>query len=66
MNWQQAIQQWRDLPETEKHRLRWQRIPLNVAQSMAFEGEPVNLETLQTEHARRPMPPVTSRPGSAS
>ena len=66
MNWQQAIQQWRDLPETEKHRLRWQRIPLNVAQSMAFEGEPVNLADLETEHARRPIPPVTSRPSSAS
>jgi hypothetical protein len=66
MNWQQAIQQWRDLPETEKHRLRWQRIPLNVAQSMAFEGEPVSLSDLETEHVRRSMPPVTPRPDLAS
>ena len=66
MTWQQAIQHWRDLPETEKHRIRWQRIPLNVAQSMAFEGEPVSLEALEAEHARLPMPLATSRPDSAS
>lgn len=65
LSWQQAIQRWRDLPEAEKHRIRWLRIPLNVAQSMAFEGEPVKLETLEREHASHAMPPVTKRRAGA-
>jgi len=32
---------------------------------MAFEGEPVSLETLEAEHALRTMPPVTSKPPTA-
>jgi hypothetical protein len=60
-DWKQAIANWRQLPEAERTRIRWQRIPLNVAQSMAFAGEPVSLETLEAEHARHPMPPVAAR-----
>ena len=60
MDWLQAIENWRRLPPEEKARIRWQRIPLNVAHSMAFAGEPVSLEALEAEHAKRPMPvPVT-------
>lgn len=61
MDWKQAIAAWQQLPPEEKARRRWQRIPRNVAQSMAFEGEPVSLESLEALHARQPMPPVTSK-----
>lgn len=61
MEWRLAIQQWRTLPEAEKHRRRWQRIPTSVAASMAFAGEPVSLEMLEREHAREPIPPVRPR-----
>ncbi len=64
MNWQQAITNWRTLSPEEQHQRRWQRIPRNVAQSMAFEGEPVSLSMLEAEHARQPMPPATSKPVS--
>ena len=47
MNWIETIQQWRQLPAADKLRLRWQAIPQDVAQSMAFEQEPVELRRLQ-------------------
>jgi len=56
MDWQQRVLAWRALPEEEKRRIRWKRIPRNVAQSMAFEGEPVDLAWLEEQHARVPMP----------
>ncbi len=56
---------WRALPPEEKRRRRWARIPLNVAESMAFEGEPVNIAMLQAEHDQR-TPLATSKPRSAS
>jgi hypothetical protein len=62
-DWKEAIRLWRALPEEEKARRRWARIPLNVAQSMAFEGEPVDLAVLEAQHALRPMPPVRPRKG---
>lgn len=63
-NWKEVIQQWRSLPEEEKRRRRWERIPRSVAESMVFEKEPVDLSMLEAEHARRPMPPVVSKPDS--
>ena len=45
MNWTESISQWRRLPAGEKLRHRWQAIPQDVAQSMAFEREPVPVET---------------------
>lgn len=65
MDWEEAIRQWRALPEAEKHRRRWASIPRSVARSFAFEGEPVDLEMLEAEHAGRPMPPAISKPDSA-
>lgn len=53
MNWQQVIERWQALPPEEQSRLSRQRIPLNVAESMAFAGEPVDLKMLEEEHARR-------------
>ncbi len=53
MDWKKVIQRWQGLPPEEQARLRRLRIPLNVAESMAFEGEPVDLQMLEAEHARR-------------
>jgi CRISPR-associated endonuclease/helicase Cas3 len=56
--WKRAIAEWRSLSLEEQHRRRWESIPRKVANSFAFEGEPVSLEMLEQEHARRPMPPA--------
>jgi hypothetical protein len=66
MNWKLAIERWRSLPPEEQARIRRSRIPLNVAESMAFEGEPVELTALQAEFARLDTPPDTSKRVSAS
>lgn len=50
MDWREAIAAWRRLPPEEKQRIRLARIPLNVAESMAFEGEPVDIEELKRQH----------------
>jgi hypothetical protein len=61
MDWIEAIRQWRALPEEEKLRRRLESIPRQVAQSFAFEGEPVELAEVEAEHARWPMPPFPSK-----
>ena len=66
MDWKQTIKRWRDLRSEEQGRIRRDRIPLNVAESMAFEGEPVELAALQTELARLDMLPATSKHALAS
>lgn len=53
MDWKQVIKGWQAQPPEEQARLSRQRIPLNVAESMAFAGEPVDLKMLEEEHARR-------------
>jgi hypothetical protein len=65
MDWKQAIELWRALPAAEKHRCRWNSIPRSVARSFALEGEPVDPQMLEAEHARQPMPPDTCKPASA-
>lgn len=52
MNWKQVIERWQALPPEERSRLSRARIPLNVAESMAFAAEPVDLKMLEEEHAR--------------
>jgi hypothetical protein len=47
MDWTESIRQWRRLPPEEKLRRRWQAIPQDVAESRAFEQEPVDLPFLQ-------------------
>ena len=66
MNWKLAIECWRKLPLEEQARIRRSRIPLNVAESMAFEGEPVELAALKAELARLETRPATSKPVLAS
>ena len=61
MDWIQVVDRWRRLPAETKLRLRWEAIPADVAQSMAFEGEPVGLETLQSLHAQV-TPPAGIKP----
>ena len=66
MIWKQKIERWRTLPPQEQARIRRSRIPTNVAESMAFEGEPVSLEMLEAELARLDTPPDTSKLASGS
>jgi len=54
--WQASIQRWRALSSEQRTQAAWRRIPRQVAQSMAFEGEPVDLQWLTTTrpaHATR-------------
>jgi hypothetical protein len=53
MTWQERIANWRKLKPAERKARRWAAIPRQVADSMAFEGEPVDLEWLKTLHSRR-------------
>ena len=65
MDWKQTIKHWRNLSPEEQSRIRRSRIPLNVAESMAFEGEAVELTALQTQFARLDTPPDKSKRVSA-
>jgi hypothetical protein len=65
MNWQNTIARWRKLPPQDKARRRWETVPERVARSMAFEGEPVSLQTLRETHARSE-PPASLKPRAAS
>ena len=47
MSWIENVNNWRQLPPEEKLLRRWKAIPLDVAQSMAFEKEPVEIGRLQ-------------------
>ena len=65
MTWQTKLRALRALPLETRLRRMWDHIPQSVAESMAFEGEPVNMELLQAQHARRKRP-VTLQPREAS
>gem|GEM_PF-4637153 len=43
MNYVDTITRWRKLLLETRRKLRWDAIPRQVAESMAFEGEPVDL-----------------------
>ena len=62
MTWIENIERWRQLPAEEKLLRRWKAIPRDVAQSMAFEGESVDIKTLHEIHARLEPPALISRP----
>ena len=66
MNWIQNIARWRSLTPEAKLRLRWEAIPADVAQSMAFEGEPVPLETIRATLDRIKPPALLKRPAESS
>lgn len=56
MTWQDKLRALRALPPETRRRHRWNHIPQNVAESMAFEGEPVSLARLPEQHSRRTPP----------
>jgi hypothetical protein len=58
MTYLETIRQWKALPPERKLQLRWEAIPLDVAQSMAFEREPVPLETIRAILARIEPPAI--------
>lgn len=45
--------------------MRRARIPLNVVESMAFEGDPVELAAMEAERARLEKQPDTSKRGAS-
>jgi len=60
MTWIENIERWRQLPAEEKLLRRWKAIPRDVAQSMAFEREPVGMNLLHAIHARIELPALIS------
>ena len=65
MTWQENIRRWRALPAERKLQIRWEAIPLDVAQSMAFEREPVPVEKIR-EMLAQATPPAMSKRRAAS
>jgi hypothetical protein len=65
MSWTETIERWRQLPLQEREEIRWRRIPRQVALSMAFEKEPVDLLWLENLH-RQTAAPATSKPHADS
>jgi hypothetical protein len=61
MKWTESIHRWRGLNPEARQQIRWQRIPRQVALSMSFEKEAVDLLWLETLH-RQMEPPVTYKP----
>jgi hypothetical protein len=52
----EVIAAWRTLPERRRLEILWENIPAQVADSMAFERKPVDLEWIKALHARAPLP----------
>jgi hypothetical protein len=65
MNWEDNIIRWRALAPEEKLRRNWEAIPINVAQSMAFEREPVPVTRIR-ETLARIEPPAMLKPRRVS
>jgi hypothetical protein len=61
MTYSEAIRRWKALTPERKLQLRWEAIPLDVAQSMAFEREPVPVETIRAILARIEPPAMLKR-----
>jgi hypothetical protein len=66
MNWTDRVTKWRRLPDREKFLRRWEAIPLDVAQSMAFEREAVDLASLRSLLARIAPPDTSIQRGAFS
>jgi len=52
MEWTETVQQWRRLSVDAQEQIRWDRIPRQVALSMAFEDEAVDLTWLKKLHGQ--------------
>jgi hypothetical protein len=66
MTWIENIERWRQLPAEEKLLRRWKAIPCDVAQTMAFEREPVEMSLLHAIHARIELPALLKQHGASS
>lgn len=56
MKWSDNIQRWRELRPETRQEICWRRIPRQVALSMAFEREPVDLPWLEKLHRQAGRP----------
>lgn len=65
MDWIENILKWRALSEHRKQQIRWDSIPDDVRQSMAFEGEPVPTEWIR-EMLGQIEPPTSLKPPKKS
>ena len=65
MNWKDNITRWRSLTPEEKLRRNWEAIPMDVAQSMAFEREPVAMSRIH-ETLAQIEPPALLKPRKVS
>jgi len=63
--WQANIQRWRSLAPEQRAQVAWRLIPRQVAQSMAFEGEPVDLQWLTQRHAPLTQPVRSKLPAGS-
>lgn len=66
MDWIEAIKHWRSLSPAEQRRRALANLPLKVARSMAFEGEPVDQAMLEAELERLMQQPDTPTERSTS
>lgn len=57
-----AIQAWRALTPAQQEAERLRQIPVKVARSMAFEGEPVPEGWVEAQRKRLGLPPDSSKP----
>ena len=65
MKWTETILRWQRLDTEAKRQICWRRIPRQVALSMSFEREAVDVSWLETLH-RQAAPPVTLKPHGVS
>lgn len=61
-----AIQAWRALTPAQQEAERLRQIPIKVARSMAFEGEPVPDGWVEAQSKRLGLPPDSSKPAEGS
>ena len=61
-----AIQAWRALTPEQQQAERLRQIPVKVARSMAFEGEPVPEGWVDAQRQRLRLPPDSSKPPEGS
>ena len=61
MKWNETIQTWQKLNAQAQQQIRWQRVPRQVALSMAFEKEAVDLVWLEKLHLQEE-PPASLKP----
>jgi hypothetical protein len=66
MTWQDKLRALRALPQDIRQRRMWDHIPQSVAESMAFEREPVSIHLLREQHARRNRPAGSKLPAASS